>query len=188
VLEKPSGWPSEGVWKGISDGLGVAWKGFLDHRNGIVAALFLLVLAGFLLKRFRAFPPSALAKSALRLGLGAMFSMLVAQYQFLPGFLVNGFTLWLAAFEIVVALGLIFTAWEKEFSALTGLLMVMFIIAIGQALARDLGIACGCFDIEGAGNAGETWFSLIRDVVLLGPVAWLVLTGRPRFLWQAGHS
>ena len=111
--------------------------------------------------------------------------MLVAQYQFLPSVVVNGFTLWLAAFEVVVGLGLILTAWEKEFSALVGLMLLMFIVALGQALVRDLGIACGCFDIEGAVDVGETWFSLIRDVVLMVPVIWMALTGGHRFIWQS---
>jgi uncharacterized membrane protein YphA (DoxX/SURF4 family) len=135
-------------------------------------------------------------RTVLRIGLGVMFlaaawpkfmdpkgfAILVAQYQFLPGFLVDGFTLWLAAFEIVIGIGIILTLWEKEFGALVGILLLMFIVALGQALVRDLGIACGCFDIEGAQDAGEAWFSLIRDVVLLVPVAWLVLTGGRRYL------
>ena len=112
------------------------------------------------------------------------FASLVAQYQFLPRFLVNGFTLWLAAFEITVGLGILLTPWEKEFSALVALLLVMFIVALAQALGRDLGIACGCFDIEGAADVGETWFSLIRDLVLLVPMAWMVRSSGYRFLWQ----
>jgi uncharacterized membrane protein YphA (DoxX/SURF4 family) len=116
------------------------------------------------------------------------FATLVAQYQFLPAFAVNAFSLWLPAFEITVALGLILSLWEREFAALVGVLLLMFIVALGQALARDLGIACGCFDIEGATDAGESWYSLLRDVVLLPPVAWLMLTGGRRYLhWDRGR-
>jgi uncharacterized membrane protein YkgB len=115
------------------------------------------------------------------------FAMLVAQYQFLPAFAVNSFTLWLSSFEVIVGLGIILTPWEREFSALVGLLMVMFIVALGQALVRDLGIACGCFDIEGAVDVGESWFSLIRDVVLMPPILWLCMEKGRRFVWQGSY-
>lgn len=197
ILPKPEGWPSLGAAAGIAAGLKVAWKGFLAHKYVIlgVAAVLGAALA-YARKTGGAAAPILL--SALRVGLAVMFlaaawpkfmdpedfALLVAQYQFLPAFLVYPFTLWLSSFEIVVGLGLLLSPWEKEFSALVGLLMVMFIIALSQALARGLGIACGCFDIEGAADAGETWFSLIRDVVLLVPIGWMVLAGGKRWLWH----
>jgi hypothetical protein len=194
VLEKPSGWPTMTVAQGIQAGLKVAWKGFLAHQSYILAGLAIAALILFFTRK--SFPTGAMVRSFLRLGLGAMFltaawpkfaspkgfAILVAQYQFLPGFSVNAFSLWLPAFEITIGLGILFTLWEKEFSALVELLLVMFIVALAQALLRDLGIACGCFDIEGAQDAGEAWFSLIRDVVLLFPVAWLIATGGRRYL------
>lgn len=196
VLEKPSGWPSMGIAQGIEAGLKVAWKGFLAHQWIILGGLAALLVVLFLLRRNRNVPLAPMLRTVLRLGLGLMFlaaawpkfmdpktfASLVAQYQFLPAFLVNPFTLWLSAFEIVVGLGILVTLWEKEFGAMVGILMVMFIVALAQALVRDLGIACGCFDIEGAQDAGEAWFSLIRDVVLLFPIAWLVRTGGRRYL------
>jgi hypothetical protein len=198
VLEKPSGWPSLGFAKGILAGFKVAWKGLQTHSLLILGGIALIAILIFLLNRFRGVPVSSMIRTALRLGLSAMFlaaaypkfqdpkgfAILVAQYQFLPSFVVDAFALWLAAFEITVGLGLILTAWEKEFSALVGVLLLMFIVALGQALSRDLGIACGCFDIEGATDIGETWFSLVRDIVLLAPVAWLTVGAGKRFLWQ----
>jgi hypothetical protein len=182
------------VAQGIQAGLKVAWKGFQAHQSYILAGLAVVALILFFTRR--SFPTGAMVRSILRVGLGAMFltaawpkfaspkgfAILVAQYQFLPGFIVNAFSLWLPAFEIIIGLGIIFTLWEKEFSALVQLLLLMFIVALGQALFRDLGIACGCFDIEGAQDAGEAWFSLIRDIVLLVPVAWMIATGGRRYL------
>ncbi|MDB5102410.1 MAG: putative rane protein [Fibrobacteres bacterium] len=196
VLEKPSGWPSMSIVQGIEAGFKVAWKGFLAHQWMILGGLAAIAVILFLLNRTRKAPIGPMLRTVLRIGLGAMFltaawpkfsdpkgfAVLVAQYQLLPSFLVNGFTLWLAAFEIVIGIGIVITLWEKEFGSLVGLLLVMFIVALGQALVRDLGIACGCFDIEGAQDAGEAWFSLIRDLFLLIPVAWLVLTGGRRYL------
>jgi hypothetical protein len=196
VLEKPSGWPSMNIVQGIQAGFKVAWKGFLAHEGLILGGLLALLIVMFFFGRVRRVQLGTMLRTVFRIGLGLMFlvaawpkfsspkgfAVLVAQYQFLPHFLVNAFSLWLPAFEIAVGIGILITLWEKEFSALVGLLLLMFIVALGQALVRDLGIACGCFDIEGAQDAGEAWFSLIRDVVLLVPVAWLVLSGGRRYL------
>lgn len=198
VLPKPEGWPALTFAQGLAGGFKVAWKGFLANRILILSLAAGLAAITVLLKKTKGASPSPILRTALRLGLAAMFlaaawpkfsdpkdfALLVAQYQFLPGNLVNIFSLWLSSFEIVVGLGILLSPWEKEFSALTGLMMAMFIIALGQALGRGLGIACGCFDIEGAADAGETWFSLIRDVVLLPPIAWMTLVGGRRWLWQ----
>ena len=197
VLEKPSGYPGMGIAGGIHAGLKVAWRGFLAHDVLILGGLLAIAVLLFLIGRSRRVPLGVMIRSVFRIGLSVMFlaaawpkfsspkgfAILVAQYQFLPHFIVNAFSLWLPAMEITVGLGILFTVWEKEFSALVDILLVMFIVALGQALVRDLGIACGCFDIEGAQDAGEAWFSLIRDVVLLLPVTWMVLTGGRRALF-----
>ena len=202
VLPKPTGWPSLSAAQGVKGAWEVVEKGAVAHRLPILAGLAVLAVAAFLLRRFRGASFPDLLRTALRLGLAAMFyyaakvkfadpaefARMVAQYQFLPGPLVNAFSVVMPALEIVVAVGLVFTAWEREFSALVGVLLLMFIVALGQALARDLGIACGCFDITGAGSPGETWFALLRDIVLLVPVAWMVRCGSRRWLWQFGPA
>ena len=110
--------------------------------------------------------------------------MLVAQYQFLPEFIVYPFALWLPMLELVIGFGIIFTPYEREMGFFYAALMAMFIVALAQALARDLGITCGCFDIEGAQGKGEAWFSLIRDLVLLIPLGILLRYGRERDLFD----
>src|SRR5262249_14762783 len=112
------------------------------------------------------------------------FALLVTQYQLLPSFAVNLFSIMLPAFEIVTGLALILTPFEKEASAALWLLLAMFVVALSQALARCLGIACCCFDIEGAADAGEPWFALLRDVVLLLPAAWMWFKAERRWLWR----
>jgi hypothetical protein len=103
------------------------------------------------------------------------FATAIAQYRILPAPLVDAFALWLPALELVVGVWLLSGRWKKECYAVTAVLWVMFIVALGQALGRRLGITCGCFAIEGVeASVGETWFSLLRDVVLLAPTVWLV--------------
>ena len=195
VLPKPEGWPSLSVGQGVVSGLKVAKHDAMEHWMLVLLAVVLLVVlvrAGTNLHK----PVSGGVISWLRIALGLMFliaafpkfgdpkafSLLVTQYQFLPAFAVNFFSVMLPAFEITTGLALLLTDFEKEASAAVLLLLVMFVVALAQALARGLGVACGCFDIEGAADAGETWFSLVRDVVLIVPVTWMYLNARRRFL------
>jgi hypothetical protein len=143
-----------------------------------------------------------LAESWFRVGVAAMcvaaawykvrnpteFAIAVAQYRLLPAPVVRGFSLWLPSMEMVVSLGLLFSRWSRDFYLLLVGLWLMFILALAQALLRRLGIACGCFEIAGATSTGETWFSLLRDVVLLVPIAYLAFKTENRFLWRSAAS
>lgn len=141
-------------------------------------------------------------ETASRLGLGGMFvfaswfkirnphefAMLVAQYQFLPSWSVNLFGLVMPQLELLTGFVLIFTRWNREAAALLLAMFAAFIVALAQAVIRDLGITCGCFEIEGAVDKQEAWISLVRDLILLAPTVWL-LTRPSRWLpgvWKKG--
>jgi len=127
----------------------------------------------------------------IRLGIGGMFifasvfkiadpkgfAVLIAQYQFLPHNLVNIWALILPQFEFWFGLALIVTPFVKECVLVILALFACFIIALVWALALDLGITCGCFQIDGAQSKAEAWTALIRDLILLGPTAWLLTRG-----------
>jgi len=124
----------------------------------------------------------------IRLGIGGMFifasvfkiadpkgfAVLIAQYQFLPHNLVNLWALILPQVEFWFGLALIVTPFVKECVLVILALFASFIIALVWALALDLGITCGCFQIDGAQSKAEAWTALIRDLILLGPTAWLL--------------
>jgi len=124
----------------------------------------------------------------IRLGIGGMFifasifkiedpqkfAFLIAQYQFLPHNLVNLWALILPQFEFWFGLALIVTPFVKECVLVILALFTSFIIALVWALALDLGITCGCFELEGAQSKTEAWTALVRDLILLGPTAWLL--------------
>lgn len=197
VFPKPEGWPTLSVGEGVAAGLRFAWTELRGHSLWVAGALLLLALGMAALRR-RESGSSRWAMSWWRIFFGAMFlaaawpkftdpdgfSLMVAQYQILPAFAVNAFSVWLPALEVTVGLSLLLLPWEREAAALLGLLMLLFIVALSQALARDLGIACGCFDIKGATDAGETWFALLRDIVLLAPIAWMWRRAEVRPLWR----
>jgi hypothetical protein len=197
VLPKPEGWPALSAAQGMRAGLKHAAEQARSHLALVLGALALLAL-GWAVLRLRGRPAFRWVKSWWRLVFAAMFltaawpklmdphgfAMLVAQYQMLPEFSVNAFSAWLPAFEITVGLALLLLPYEREATALLGVLMAMFIAALAQALYRGLGIACGCFDLAGATDAGESWFALLRDIVLLLPIAWMWLRAEVRPLWK----
>ncbi len=197
VLPKPADWPDSPLWEGLLAGLGVARDTLFNNSVGVAAALLVLALGMTFLRR-REGGARRFALSWWRLLLGLLFlsaawpklmnpsgfAMAVAQYQVLPAFIVNPFSIWLPALELVTGLLLLFSRWERESAILLGLMMTMFIIALSQAIVRQLGIACGCFDIHGASDSGQTWYALLRDVVLMIPILWMYRKGEYRFLWK----
>jgi uncharacterized membrane protein YphA (DoxX/SURF4 family) len=197
ILPKPEDWPSLSAVDGVTAGLHVAWKEFLKHPLRVSGALLLLAL-GMAYLRSSEIARRRWVMSWWRVLFGLMFlaaawpkftdpegfATMVAQYQMLPAFAVNAFSVWLPALEITVGVSLLLSPWERESSVLLGLMMMMFIVALSQALARGLGIACGCFDIKGATDAGESWFALLRDIVLMVPIVWMYRKSEARPLWK----
>ncbi len=70
----------------------------------------------------------------------------------------------LPVFEVVLAAGLLFPRWRMAARAWIGLLLIFFLIAIGQAWARGIDLSCGCF---GSGEAVAPWTLILRDIGML---------------------
>lgn len=186
-------------WKGIQQGVKYAWRELGKQWLPVAGGAVVVVAVSLLWWRVGRARPGFLVETWFRLGVAAMFlaacfyklkdpsefAMTVAQYQLLPAPAVRGFALWLPALELVVGVGLLLTRWSRELYLLLAAMWGMFIVALAQALLRRLGITCGCFDIAGATTTGETWFSLLRDVVLLVPTVWYALRSPNRYWWKA---
>jgi hypothetical protein len=87
---------------------------------------------------------------------------------------VNAMALFLPALEMILALVLVAAIWRRGAGLLTGVMMVMFIVAIGSAMARGLNIDCGCFGSSKLGVAIAQKVGLRR---LLEDVAYLIMAG-----------
>ena len=74
----------------------------------------------------------------------ATFEDKVAKYQLLPHVLTGPFAYALPFVEVFVGLYLVVGLMTRVAAAASVVLMVMFLIAIGQAWARGLAIDCGC--------------------------------------------
>ena len=96
----------------------------------------------------------------------------VRVYKMLPVAIANILGYSLPWIEIGIALLLIVGIALKKSALAGGILMAMFIIAIGQAWARGLPINCGCFGNGGVTADGKvhalTYFTeIVRDIGLV---------------------
>lgn len=136
---------------------------------GLLARLVLggvLLVAGYL----KAFSPD---KS----------QMAVRAYEVLPIPLANFMGITLPWLEIGAGLLLIF-GFTIRYSAIFGTaLMLIFVVAIGQAWARGLSIDCGCFGGGGTVAPGETKYlsEILRDLGLAALGIYLIRYPKTRF-------
>ena len=88
----------------------------------------------------------------------------IQNYQMLPYRITKLFSIFGPWVELYVGAGLILGVFVDGAALLSTGMMVMFIIALGQALARGLDIECGCFSQEGSLVGLNT---LLRDLIWL---------------------
>ena len=108
---------------------------------------------------------------------------MIYNYRLLPGPLVNGLALLMPWVELLAGLALILGAWRREAAALLGLLLLVFIAAIGINLLRGRAVDCGCFDVHSAGKSREELLTdmrwvVIRDAAMLLMVAQILAASR----------
>ena len=102
------------------------------------------------------------------------FAHMVYMYKMTPGSLINLIAIYLPWIELVTGIVLIFGIPGRRGAALlTGLMLLVFMGAIGFNLARGHPVDCGCFEGSGTHTKtreqlfGEMWWVLIRDAGML---------------------
>jgi putative oxidoreductase len=76
----------------------------------------------------------------------------------------------LPALEAIGAMALLFNRWKRAGALVCGLLLVLFIVLIAQAVLRGLNIDCGCF---GAGAVSRTMGQRAGVEKILEDALWL---------------
>jgi putative oxidoreductase len=107
------------------------------------------------------------------------FGLSIATYDILPLGLVNLLAIALPWVEVVVGLTLVAGLWTRASAlAVTGML-IMFMAALGLALAKDLQLSCGCFASAEAGDeiGAET---MLRDGLWLAGALYVLAAGGGR--------
>jgi uncharacterized membrane protein YphA (DoxX/SURF4 family) len=96
----------------------------------------------------------------------AEFAKIVSNYHILPGQLVNAVALILPWLEAILGLFILCGWWLAGAVGLADLLLLVFFIAIAQAVARGIDLHCGCFSTSAAGPPQTGWY-LARDMIFL---------------------
>jgi putative oxidoreductase len=115
------------------------------------------------------------------------FAHMIYNYRLLPGPAINALALVMPWIEMLVGVALILGVWKREAAIVAGILLLVFLVAIGVNLARGHAVDCGCFDVRSAGKTREELLAemrwvLIRDVgLLLLVVQVIAATGPPRW-------
>ena len=121
--------------------------------------------------------PSDVMFLLLRLALGALFigaslykiatpgafAHQIHNFQILPDWAVNPTAIVLPWVQFFCGLSLILNRLSRGGSLIIVVMMAVFQVAVGSALARGLNISCGCFH---AGGAAATWRSFARDSLI----------------------
>ena len=94
------------------------------------------------------------------------FANIIDNYHLLPYQLVNPLAIFLPWLELITGLLLITGKWVKGSLLIYNVLLVIFIIALVQALIRGLDISCGCFSVNPS-STSEVWLRVIEDIALL---------------------
>jgi putative oxidoreductase len=115
------------------------------------------------------------------------FAHMIYNYRLLPGPAINALALVMPWVELLVGIALILGVWKREAAVVAGILLLVFLVAIGVNLARGHAVDCGCFDVRSAGKTREELLTemrwvLIRDVgLLLLVVQVIAASGPPRW-------
>lgn len=108
---------------------------------------------------------------ALKIYDPATFATDIANYRLLPHAWVNLLAITLPWIEVLAGLLLVVGIWVRPSALLVTAMLVVFLVAVSQALVRGLDIRCGCFGTFGGRRAGLQ--TLLTDLVLLAMAVWL---------------
>ena len=108
----------------------------------------------------------------------SQFAIALIPFTFLPSSWIGPMSQVLPFVEILGAV-LIVIPITRSAGALTLLaLCVIFIAALGWALANDIIVACSCFGIDETPSAGKMLIALLRDVALAGMAVMILCENR----------
>lgn len=106
------------------------------------------------------------------------FAMTISNYRILPDNLIHLTAILLPWVEAVCGVALILGLWTRAATvAILGMLLI-FVIFIISAIARNLDISCGCFDPSPRGKHMSS-MTLIWDIIWMGMGVHILIFERP---------
>ena len=113
----------------------------------------------------------------------AAFAAAVSNYELMPLVFLNAFALVLPMTELVVGLLLVTGSLTRASAVLCAGMLLMFIVAVGVAMAQGGDFECGCFTTQGGTTIG--WPLIFRNalmtvgcvLIFLRAPGWLAIDG-----------
>jgi len=107
------------------------------------------------------------------------FATTIANYRLLPYTVINGIAIVLPWLEVVTGTLLVLGVWIRANTMIAWGLLLVFSVAIFQALVRGLDISCGCFTTNPAAERMTLW-TLVWDLIWIswGILIWVFDHGR----------
>ena len=111
------------------------------------------------------------------------FATSIHHYEMMPAWSVNAYALVVPWLEVIVGVGLVAGLKTRTSAIITGVMLVMFTIAVAWAVMNGLEIDCGCFGEQGGDQV--SWLKVLKNTgmilacVLIAwkPTSWLALDG-----------
>ena len=103
------------------------------------------------------------------------FAKSLYNYKILPEGSINFFALLIPWLELVIGSLLVLGIFVRESALIGSILMILFIGAIGIAVARGLDIECGCFGTKDGSKVGL--IRIIEDLFILAGFIWIAVRG-----------
>ncbi|MGH9315748.1 MAG: MauE/DoxX family redox-associated membrane protein [Thermoanaerobaculia bacterium] len=135
----------------------------------------------------------------VQLGLGAIFVVaaipkiadppafahMIYNYRLVPGVVVNVMALVLPWVELMAGLALFVGVWKRTATGVTGLLLLVFLVALSVNLARGNPVNCGCFGVHAKEKSrpelvDEMRWTILRDIAILGMVGQVLAASKSR--------
>jgi putative oxidoreductase len=107
----------------------------------------------------------------------ASFAADVQNYRVLPVEWSGHVALFVPAFELVIALGLLLPRYQRGAALLATALLLVFSAAMAQARIRGIDLSCGCFGA--AFEAKVSWLTVARSAILSLIAAVPLVLSRP---------
>lgn len=115
------------------------------------------------------------------------FAAILYNFHLLPNFLITIFAIVLPWFELISGVLLIAGIYPRTNAILQGLLLIVFIGALGINLIRGVDINCGCTSTDPS-KTSNLLGMIIRDILLLIPVFCIVYFHKNRGKKYYNHN
>ena len=112
------------------------------------------------------------------------FAHMIYNYKIMPWSLVSPMALVMPWLELLCGLALVLGIWKETARTIIGAMLLVFILALSNNLARGNAIDCGCFDVSAAGKTTEERLADMK-LVILRDVGMLLMVAQ---LWYASHQ